>query len=332
MEALVYSGPGRFEIGRLDAPEPGAGEAVVRVRASGLCHTDVEVLHGRYGEGAFPLVPGHEYAGTVEAVGPGVSDVIRPGDRVVIDPNISCGTCRACRRGLGNLCATLQAYGVTRDGGFAEYALVDAAALHPIGDMDFALAALAEPLGCVLNGLDAAGTDSVRDALLYGAGPIGLLMALALRERGVESVTVVDLDGSRREFAQGLGLDALPADDASLSGRPRSRDLAVDATGVVAVAAGLIDQVADGGAALLFGVCLPGETMPVSPHEIFRRQIRLVGAHSLNHNIPAALEVLRASGETMSRVVSHRVPLSDVAACLSGGVPAGAMKVQFAAG
>ena len=97
-------------------------------------------------------MPGHEYSGIVEEVGEAVTTV-SVGDRVVVDPNVSCGHCRACRRGLRNLCETLQAYGVTANGGFAEQSVVSASNIVPIGDMPFNLAALAEPLGCVLNGI-----------------------------------------------------------------------------------------------------------------------------------------------------------------------------------
>ncbi len=88
---------------------------MIDVKASGLCHTDIDVLHGRYGSSAFPLVPGHEYAGVVIAVAEDVTNV-KPGDRVAVDPNIPCGHCRACRKGLTNLCAELKAYGVTHNG------------------------------------------------------------------------------------------------------------------------------------------------------------------------------------------------------------------------
>ena len=304
---------------------------LVKVASCGICHTDIDVLHGRYGNSTFPLVPGHEYSGTVEAVGEAVSTV-SAGERVVVDPNLSCGECRPCRRGLRNLCEKLGAYGVTTNGGFAEYSTVAAGNVHPIGDMPFSLATLAEPLACVLNGVSRIDTDGARDALVFGAGPIGLLMALALQDAGVRDVSVVDIDETRLPFVRSLGLNPILSPSKELSERSRSADVVVDATGVPRVVEGLLDVVANGGSVLLFGVCPPDSVARLSPFDIFRRQIRLAGAHSLNHNIPEALDVLRRSGETMSRIVSHELALPEITPYLTKAVSGGDfMKVQYRA-
>lgn len=327
MRAVVFSAPGQVAMADIPAPAPGPGQALLRVRASGICHTDVAILHGDYGDGAFPLVPGHEFAGEVEAVGPGVTG-IAPGDRVAVDPNLPCGTCRACRRGRGNLCATLGAYGVSVNGGFAERCVVAADKLVPIGDLPFHIAALAEPMACVLNGLDAAAADDAEEALIFGAGPIGVLMAMALRARGVGGVTLADIDPARLEMAAALGFGAEASGSDALAARTGGMDLVVDATGVRAVVAEMLGYAASGGAALVFGVASPSARIEVSPFELFRRQLRLAGAHSLNANIPEALATIRAIGPDIERIVSHRIPLGDVPAHLRGAGGRGTLKVQ----
>lgn len=333
MKAIRFTAAGVAGMAELDLPGIKPGHALVRVRAAGLCHTDIEVLHGRYGEGAFPLVPGHEYAGTVEAIADDVTSV-KPGDRVAVDPNIPCGHCPACRKGLTNLCASLKAYGVTADGGFAEFSLVAVDHLHGIGDLDFATAALAEPLACVLNGLGAAGIEQRMPgtALVFGAGPIGLLLALSLKARGVAKVAVADISEPRLAFAEALGLEPLVSGSQALSARARGFDFVADATGVAKVVEGMIGFTADGGTALVFGVCAPNARISVAPFEIFRRQIRLAGSHSLNRNIPQALDILRHDDGTMARLVSHQLPLSELLPFFAkaGGDPA-TMKVQFSA-
>ncbi|MBN9218998.1 MAG: zinc-dependent alcohol dehydrogenase family protein [Mesorhizobium sp.] len=333
MKAVRFAAAGVAGMADLDLPGIRPGHALVRVRAAGLCHTDIEVLHGRYGVGAFPLVPGHEYAGTVEAVADDVTTV-KPGDRVAVDPNIPCGHCAACRKGLTNLCATLKAYGVTENGGFAEYSLVKAGHLHAIGDLDFATAALAEPLACVLNGLGAAGVEASRpqSALVFGAGPIGLLLALSLKAKGVGKVAVADISEQRLAFAEALGLEPLVSGSQALSARARGFDFVADATGVAKVVEGMIGFAADGGTVLVFGVCAPEARISVAPFEIFRRQIRLAGSHSLNRNIPQALDILSRDDGTMVRLVSHRLPLAELLPFFakSSGDPA-TMKVQFTA-
>lgn len=333
MKAIRFTAAGVAGMAELDLPRIKPGHALVRVRAAGLCHTDIEVLHGRYGEGAFPLVPGHEYAGMVESVAEDVTTV-KPGDRVAVDPNIPCGHCPACSKGLTNLCASLKAYGVTADGGFAEYSLVAVDHLHGIGDLGFATAALAEPLACVLNGLGAAGIEQRMPgtALVFGAGPIGLLLALSLKARGVAKVAVADISEPRLAFAEALGLEPLMSGSQALSARARGFDFVADATGVAKVVEGMIGFTADGGTALVFGVCAPDARISVAPFEIFRRQIKLAGSHSLNRNIPQALDILKHDDGTMARLVSHQLPLSELLPFFAkaGGDPA-TMKVQFSA-
>ncbi|MDW4498885.1 alcohol dehydrogenase catalytic domain-containing protein [Sulfitobacter sp. D35] len=327
MRGVVFSARETVALKDLPDPEPGPGEVLIEVRASGICHTDFEVLRGNYGASDFPLVPGHEYAGLVRAVGDGVADVT-PGMRVVVDPNVECGTCPACARGWAHLCDTLGAYGVDRDGGFAHLSVVRASALHPIGDMAFDVAALAEPMGCVLNGLGAVRAEHRQSALIFGAGPIGLLLAVGLRGKGVENVTLVDIDEARLTFAAGFGFRPVVPGSAELTALERGVDLVVDATGVPAVAQGLTAYIANGGAGLFFGVCPSDARIEVSPFELFRRQITLAGSHSLNHNIPEALDVLRAFGPGLEKLVSHRLALDEVAAILADKPPHGSLKVQ----
>ena len=327
MEAIIYPARDEVQFATLPDPAAGPGQAVVQVRASGICHTDFEVLKANYGTGAFPVVPGHEYAGVVADVGPDVTNV-KIGDRVVVDPNIECGVCRACRRGWAQLCEKLGAYGVTTDGGFAEHSVVKASALHPMGDLDFGTAALAEPMGCVLNGLDVVHEPWMESALIFGAGPMGLLMGIALKTHGVAEVTFADIDDARLDLAGSFGFKGVAAGSAGLEKLRHGVDLAVDATGVPAVAGGLVDYIANGGKGLFFGVCPSDARIEVSPFEVFRRQLTLAGSHSLNHNIPAALETIAAYGPDIQRVVSHQMSLDEVAGVLESGPPEPSLKIQ----
>lgn len=329
MEAITYKELGIAQYGTIADPEPLEEDVVIRVRASGICHTDIDILHGRYGNSTFPLVPGHEYAGEVVAIGESVNR-FAIGDHVVVDPNFHCGTCRPCRTGRTNLCESLGAYGVTRNGGFAEFSAVDQKNVFGIGSLSFEVAALAEPVGCILNGLDAVDIESIENALIFGAGPIGLLMALSLRTRGIADITMVDLDENRLALARTYQLGAVAAGSGDLQRFSRSVDLVVDATGVIAVAQGLVGYAANGGNVLFFGVCPPGELIQVSPQEVFRRQLRLAGTHSLNHNIPEALKTIDAIGPGISRLISHRLPLSEIPIFLGHERPGASLKVLAA--
>lgn len=327
MRAILF--PRKDEVKALDLPDPvaGANDVIVRVRASGICHTDLEVLKGNYGSSAFPLVPGHEFSGVIAEVGAGVTE-LRSGDAVVVDPNLECGTCDACERGYAHLCERLGAYGVTVNGGFAEYCMVKASAVHPIHDLPFHLAALAEPMGCVLNGVEAADGANARSALIFGAGSMGHLMAIALRIRGVPEISLVDIDDARLELTESFGFSPVRAGSEALERMRQSFDLVVDATGVAAVAERLIEYTASGGTCHFFGVCPSEARIKIAPFEVFRRQLKLVGSHSLNHNIPEALAVIRAFGLDMGRLVSHRLPLDEIVGMLNHGAPKGSLKIQ----
>lgn len=329
MRAIVFEDRNTIALQDRPDPKPGAGEVLIEVHASGICGTDIEVLHGNYGTSAYPVIPGHEYAGLVVDVAPDVTDV-KVGDRVAVDPNLECGQCSACRRGWAHLCETLGAYGVTTDGGFAEYSVVKATHVRQIGDMPYDIAALAEPLGCVMNGLDAGQAHRATNALVFGAGPIGLLMAIGMRLAGVKDVSLVDIDESRLVFAESFGFKGVASQSDVLAGMHQSIDLVADATGVPAVAGKLTNYIANGGVGLFFGVCPQDARIEIAPFELFRRQITLAGSHSLNHNIPQALDGLRTYGEDIARVVSHRMSLDEIANVFTEKAPKGSLKIQFA--
>lgn len=329
MKAIIFRSGQSIALEDLPDPQPAANEVLLRIHASGICHTDLEILRGNYGQSAFPLVPGHEFAGEIIALGPDVQG-FAIGDRVAVDPNLGCGQCAACARGRVNQCAALGAYGVTRDGGFAEACIVAADRLLHIGAMDWHVAALAEPLGCVLNGLSPLAGRQVDRAILFGGGPIGILMALALKWRGVSEIAVVDLAEDRLALAEGFGFIPLAAGSETLRARQHGQDLAIDATGVAAVAQDLTRFLIDGGAALFFGVCPQSARIEISPFEMFRRQLSLFGTHSLNRaNMEEALALLQHNGGEAGRIISHRLDLPEIAALFRDGLPKSALKVQL---
>ena len=165
-----------------------------------------------------------------------------------------------------------------------------------MGDLSFTQAALAEPMGCVLNGVGAVLAPWMKTALIFGAGPMGLLMGMALKAKGGLQVTFCDISESRMEFATSFGFEAVASGSDALKSWHHQADLAVEATGVSEVAAGLTNYIANGGKGLFFGACLSSARIDVAPFEIFRRQLTLAGSHSLNHNIPQALDVIAGLG------------------------------------
>lgn len=328
MKALRFPDRNKLEVVDVSPPKPKPGEALLRVHSSGVCHTDVEILRGNYPT-LYPVIPGHEFAGTVVDVGDGLSSNWL-GQRVVVDPNRPCRQCPACRAGLFNKCANLKTYGSSMDGGFQELVAVAEDCLLPLAELPFEEAALAEPLACVLHGLNRLSIPPDSEVLIFGAGPIGLLMQVALMAGdAAPKVTMVDLQPSRLEAAKQLG-----AASTVLAGDVSEKDFAtrfavvVDATGVTSVVERLPQYTRDRGTVLLFGVCPPDRKVSYSPYEVYYREISIVGSYSLNGELPQAVSMLKAGKIPARELVTHRVPLEEVPSYLLNPGGAGILKVQ----
>jgi 2-desacetyl-2-hydroxyethyl bacteriochlorophyllide A dehydrogenase len=232
--AVVIQEPGKIEVTEVPDPEPGPRDVVVRVAGCGICGTDLHILDGEFAP-TLPVVPGHEFAGEVVAVGPEVpAAAVRVGDQVAVDPSLHCGECYYCRRGRGNLCENWAAIGVSTAGGAAEYATAPFANCYKLPDgLSTADAALIEPLSCAVRGFDVLKPHLADHVLIYGAGTMGLMMMELAKRAGAATVEVVDLNPTRLETARLLGCTATAGTPDELD-RPRGWDVVVDCTGVVA--------------------------------------------------------------------------------------------------
>ncbi|HID10498.1 MAG TPA: alcohol dehydrogenase [Candidatus Latescibacteria bacterium] len=308
MWAVVIEAPGRAVVKDVPEPEPGPDEVVVEVAMAGLCGTDLHLFEGGLPY-PYPVIPGHEVVGTVVEVGSDVSG-IEVGDRVALDPNIPCGECYFCRRMRFNHCLNWQGVGITRPGGFAWRVAVPSRVIYPIGDMPFEKAVFAEPLACVLYGVERAQPRIGDRVLLFGAGPIGLLLLQALKRAGAASVVVADVRRERLESAERLGADrTVPAGQEETLREGFGYDLVVEATGVPEVAGRCPDFAMPGGKVLFFGVCPEGATVPVRPFQIYRRDITILGSFALNWSLGQALEMLSVGAVQVEPLISHRFPL-----------------------
>ena len=211
MLAAVYREGSGVQLDRVPIPLAMRDEVLLRVERASICATDIRILHGahrKFGPGT-TRIPGHEVVGVVEQAGSAVSG-FHTGERVFIAPNIGCGECVSCRRGKNNLCRNFQAFGITMDGGFAEYMRVTAPAIEQGNVIPFpehinpAVAALAEPFACVLHGQEAVSTAPGETVIIIGAGPIGLMHALLARSRGAARVIVADHTPERLVVASDL--------------------------------------------------------------------------------------------------------------------------------
>ncbi|MEO0965225.1 MAG: alcohol dehydrogenase catalytic domain-containing protein [Planctomycetota bacterium] len=202
---------GKLEVVDRPVPEPGVGQVRIRTTLAGVCGSDVHIFQGHHPTAVCPVVQGHEFVGTVEAVGPDTALSVERGARVVVEPLISCGKCEACRRGHFHVCRHLKLLGIHADGAFGEYFLAPAEKLIavPEGLSDRA-AVLAEPFAVGVHVCERARLELATRVLVVGAGPIGLVVGMVARACGAR-VAVSEVSDERLELAASFGFATIDA-------------------------------------------------------------------------------------------------------------------------
>lgn len=328
--------PGKAHTTEAEIPAHGADDVLIQVRSAGICGTDVHILNGEY-QANYPLIPGHEFSGVVAAVGENVTR-FNVGDRVTADPNIACNRCEACQRNQPNQCENWQAIGVTRNGGFAEYVTAPEGVVFPIGTMPFADAALVEPLACVVWGLRQVEVEPGSSALIFGAGPMGALVAQSLLRVGAAKIVITDPVAYRLEIAAQLGVtEAIMADDQQerrlRSFAPRGFDLVVDATGIPAVIEQMFTYVRARGKVWIFGVAPLGAKATFVPYDVFRKDLKIIGSFAVNRTFHESIALIESGAIQVAPLVSHQLSLVDFAQGFEAAQhDPKRMKIQFSVG
>ncbi len=313
MRAFTIEAPGVGRVRDVPAPVPGALDAVVDIEAVGLCGTDLELYDGTMpyfdqGLARYPLRPGHEWAGTVRAVGEGVH-AVSPGDRVVGDTFIGCGTCERCLSGRHHVCAAHIEVGVRGgyDGALAEQLLVPARVLHRVpADLTAAEAAFVEPGSCALRGVKLAGAAPGLATLVWGAGTIGTLAAQSARAYEAEVTIVVH----RPEDA--ARLDRLGFDDVVTESQLGDREFAavIEATGDATVPEQALDRLAPGGRLALIG--LPPRPVGLDVAQIVLHDRTVVGVLGGSCDIDETIEMLASGRLEVTPMIAAKIGLDDV--------------------
>ncbi|HEV8568882.1 MAG TPA: zinc-dependent alcohol dehydrogenase family protein [Actinoplanes sp.] len=314
MKAAVVVTPGTIEIRDVPDPAPGPTDVVVRPAAVGICGTDLHIMDGEFAP-AFPIVPGHEFAGEIVAVGSAVTGY-SAGDRVAVDPSLYCGYCYYCKRARGNQCENWGAIGVTVSGGAAEFVAAPMANLFLLPTHLTARdAALIEPLSCAVRGFDVLPRTLADNYLIYGSGTMGLMMLELAKRAGAASVSMVDLNPERLETAKQLGCSAAVANADELDA-PRGWDVVIDCTGAEPAIRDGLQRVGRGGTFLQFGVSSYDARVAIEPYEIYRREITITGSMAVLHSFDRAGSLLAAGLLDPEIFVSQRYPLDSYAEAL----------------
>ena len=318
MKVIQVNKPGELVVAERPMPEaPGNGEAIVRIKAAGICGSDVHIFHGKNPFATYPRIIGHEAAGEVTNVGAGVSNV-NVGDHVAIDNVFSCGKCYACKVGRSNVCSSVKVLGVHIDGVFAEYVKVPADHLYVLPEhLPWELAATVEPYAIAAEAMDRGQVTAADSVMICGAGPVGLVILQACRSIGAR-VLITDVVDSRLAKAMAMGADAtvntLREDLAKavmdFTGG-EGVNVAMEATGVIPVLEQIIaGLVSPAGRVVVLG--FPVEPAKISPADIMKRELDIKGSRLNNHKFGEVIGWFAEKKVDPSGIVSHVLPYTDV--------------------
>lgn len=318
MRAIVIEKPNAIALREIETPTPGPGEARVRSVVAGVCRTDVDILTGALDPRwvRFPVVPGHEWSGVVDALGPGV-DGLTPGQRVVCEGNIGCMSCSRCRAGDTHLCASYDAVGFTRGGGWGELVVVPARILHPLPDhVSFESAALVEPGSCVVKALGRARIEPAETVGVVGVGAMGALAIRIARLRSPAIVVAYGVRDEELELARLLGADAVVnvgRQDAEVETQALvagGLDVVVETAGAVAAVELSTRLAREGGRVVVLGIAGREEALVLPADRIPLRDLTVLG--SVGYTTAAwahMVGLLRESLVDLGPIVTHRFAL-----------------------
>lgn len=336
MRAARYYGPRDVRIETIADPVPAPNQVLIEVELCGICGTDLhefydgpvfcptaDTAHPLTGETA-PVVLGHEFVGVVRTTGAAVTDLVA-GDRVVVEPRTSCGQCAACESGRYNCCPRAATIGLQGGGGgLAELIAVDRSLVFPIGGLSADLGAVVEPLAVAVHAVAQAGADpAARSAVVFGAGPIGLLIVWVLKSRGVSTVTVVEPSSTRRDRARVFGadrvIDPIAQRDPSAQVRAGGEgvDLAFECAGRESALQACLESVRPG--ATVVNVAIAGRPLTVDLLPLIVKEIKLVGTICYANDHNEAIELLRGAEFPIAEFVTGRIGLDEL---VDGGIRA----------
>jgi len=317
MLAAVFEGKGKLNLKEVPVPEiKKPDEVLLQVEAASICGTDIRILDVPPRHPASKgVILGHEYTGKILGVGEAVGQFKR-GDRVVIDPNITCGNCSYCKMGMPHMCENMTTLGIFVNGGFARYNVAPAKALHKISPHLLPeLTVFAEPLSCVVNATQKLCLHPGESVVVLGAGPIGLLFIQMFKAAGAGKIMVSEISEYRAKFAYKSGANRLInplkenleriVKEETLAGA----DVVIDAVGTLLESALAI--VRRGGRILLFGQNYQARAQ-VAQNDITRNELTVMGSFIARFTFPFAIKIIESKVLNLEKLITHKFPLEKI--------------------
>lgn len=317
MRAAVFEREGVLKIKEIPRPRiVQDDDVIIKVELCSICGTDVHIMSVPPGYEATPgTVLGHEICGEIVETGSAVTTV-KPGDRVVLNPNDYCGTCNYCKNNLPNFCENIRAMGIDVDGGFAEFVKTSEKTVHKISPaLPARIAAFAEPLACLLNGFQKIRVMPGESAVVIGAGTIGLMFVQMMKAAGAYPIIVSDLNERKRELAKKCGADITVnpleqnLEEVVRREIPMGADYCAEVVGSQMHQA--VNVVRKGGTVLLFGVNKKAECR-IAQSQITQNEITVRGTWLANATFPRAVKLLESGVLHLEELITHTLPLEGI--------------------
>jgi 2-desacetyl-2-hydroxyethyl bacteriochlorophyllide A dehydrogenase len=313
MKQAIMTAPGSIKFQEVAFPTPGPNEVLLRIQRIGVCGSDVHVYHGKHPYTAYPVVQGHEYSASVEAIGPGVTG-LAPGMKVTSMPQIVCGECAPCKRGDYHICDKLKVEGFQAPGCAQELWVTSADKIVPLPDgFSYEQGALVEPVSVAVHATSRAGTLAGRRVAVLGAGPIGNLVAQVARSAGAQ-VLITDLSAYRLDIAQRCGLNATSNAReetlAAAAGRVFGRDgfnVVFECVGVEPTITAAVETIQKGGTLVIVGVF--GEKPRIDMGLVQDRELNILGTLMYKaEDYRRAVELIASGGVITEPLMSKHFP------------------------
>lgn len=320
MKASRFLGNKTFAVTDLPTPHAGPGELVLRNQVCGVCGTDVHIYLGEPGSADVnpPVVLGHEYSGEVVEVGEGVTG-FAVGDHVTVDPNIYCGHCAYCQNGKKQLCPSMEAIGVTRDGGFAQYSRIPASQAFKLEPtVPWEAAAMAEPLACCLHGIDLAGIQVGDKVCVVGGGAIGLLMVQLAKLSGASQIVLSEPNEKRRQVGLQLGANAAidptrpDAQEAFAQVLGGGANVVIECVGNVPAVKSAFQFAGKGATVLLFSVPKVDATFDLPLFDVYKKELTIKGSFVNPDTHARAVALINSGKVDFGPIITHRFTLDQL--------------------
>lgn len=317
MKAGQYLSPETVGVNNVEKPTIINGEALIKVSHAGICGTDMMIYSGKHPRAKAPLTMGHEFSGTIEDVSR--ESEFKKGDRVVVEPTLSCGECDACKSGSTHVCENLQLIGIDKDGGFAEYVRVPINRLHIVPqELSMPLAALAEPVAVAVHSVRRSTLKVGQNVVILGAGPIGLLIGLIAKMNGAKNIFISDVSSFRLEKAELLGFQTINAkeldtiEEVLKQTNGEYADVVFEVAGTQTTADQMIDLIKTQGQIVVVSVFK--NNPKIAQSKMHYRELSLTTTRCYSSNdFKTAIDIMASGKVDFSPVITHEFSIDDIA-------------------